>query len=219
MFKTAMLASVMLVFASAAVDAASPSTPAYVFSPDGRSIVSAPADKPVVPGLLPANRAAIVNEFATKYPDGLYWCCLGIPVAGPSSGPGEFATAVAFTPATTTQATKITVGVGYISGTNSITVSLYNDNNGTPGTELASGKAGNFGVNGVCCGTGTARIPATTVTAGKQYWVVLSAGGDTFESWDDASADQVHAHTVATNQKNTGWHAYSSIEYPSMEVR
>ncbi len=216
MFRKALLASVALVFAHAAANAAAP---AYVRSPDGRGIVVAPADSAVVPGVLPKGKAAIVNEFATKYPKGLYWCCLGIPVAGPSSGPGSFSTGVSFIPAATKQATKITVGVGYMSGTNSVTVSLYNDNNGVPGTQLASGTAGNFAKNGVCCGTETATIPATTVVAGTRYWVVLSASGNTFESWNDADANQVAQHTVSTNIGNAGWHSYLSTEYPSLEVQ
>jgi hypothetical protein len=215
MFRIALLASAAFAFAGQTANAA----PAYTFSPDGRSIVATPADTPIVPGGLPKHKGAIVNEYASKYPNGLYWCCLGQPVAGPSSHLGSFLTAVAFTPTATKQATKITVGVGYISGTNSITVSLYSDSGDAPGTELASGTANNLAKNGACCSTATVTIPATTVTASTRYWVVLSAGANTFESWNDADADQVTQHEVSTNQTNGGWHTYSSIQYPSLEVQ
>lgn len=215
MLRLTLLASAAFALASSAVNAA----PAYTLVNNGRNIMVAPAQLPIVPGVLPKHGGAIVNEFASKYPDGLYWCCFGIPIAGPSSHQGLFSSAVAFTPAATKKATKITAGVGYVSGDNSITLSLYTDNNGVPGTELASGTAGNFPKFGTCCGTGTATIPATTLTAGTQYWVVFSASGNTIESTTSATTDQAHAHLVADDIGNGGWQSYSSIEYPVVEVK
>lgn len=216
MLRVSLLASAALVFTAAAAGA----TPAYMLVNNGRNVMVAPVDQPDVRGPVAKSHGAIVNEFASKYPNGLYWCCFGIPIAGPSSHLGSFSSAVAFTPAVTKKATEITVGVGYVSGTNSITVALYSDNGGgLPGTELASGTVGNFPVFGSCCGTGTVTIPATKLIAGTQYWVVFSASGNTFESTVSATTDQVNQHSVADNINNGGWYSYPSIEYPVVEVK
>ena len=143
----------------------------------------------------------IFDNLAAKYPKGQYWCCSGYNVMGPSQG--EQWMAAAFTPAADRTVTTIEVAVGYSQGkTNGVVFSLNSDNNGVPGKALKTWNASGLPRFGTCCTlvvkSDSAGIP---VSAGKQYWVVLSTNGhelDTVDAWNVIDTDQVDSATVAT---------------------
>ena len=201
--KRVLLASAALAIGASVAHAA----PAYTFSKD-RSTVSIPlADAPRLQGTEGKHHSGgIFDNLAEKYKDGLYWCCEGGTVAGPSSGVGEsFTAAIAFTPTATKSATKVTLGIGLVSGTNGVTVALYSDNGGQPGTQLASGNVTGLGVGFTCCSTVAATIPSTSLTAGTQYWVVVSASGNTFATWNASTVEQVQGHSYAFSINGGSW--------------
>jgi hypothetical protein len=145
----------------------------------------------------------IFSNLAATYPKGRYWCCTGYNVMGPNSGAGEQWMAAAFTPGANHTVTKIEVGVGYSQqGTNGVVLSLNRDNNGVPGKALKTWNAMGLPRFGACCSlvakSDSSGIP---VSAGTQYWVVLSTNSnevDTVDGWNVIDTNQVNSATVAT---------------------
>lgn len=153
----------------------------------------------------------IFDSIAGKYPKGKYWCCEGYNVMGPNQG--EQWMGGGFTPTTNHTVTRIEVAVGWSQGPNGVVLSLNADSNGVPGQVLKSWSISNLPVFGTCCTlvvkTDKAGIP---VTAGQQYWVVLSTNdneADTVDGWNVSDADQIDQGTFASFSSNT-WHTFQT---------
>jgi hypothetical protein len=158
----------------------------------------------------------IFNNLAAKYPKGEYWCCTGYNVMGPNSGAGEQWMAATFTPGANHTVTRIEVAVGYSQqGTNGVVLSLNDDNNGVPGKALKTWNALGLPRFGTCCTlvvkSDSSGIP---VSAGKQYWIVLSTNSkeaDTVDAWNVIDTNQVDPATVATYPgTNNKWNAFQT---------
>ena len=156
----------------------------------------------------------IFSNLAATYPKGQYWCCSGYNIMGPSQG--EQWMAAPFTPSANHTVNTIEVAVGYSQGkTNGVVVSLNQDNNGVPGKALKTWNASGLPRFGTCCGlvvkSDSAGIP---VSAGTQYWVVLSTNKnelDTVDAWNFIDTNQVDAATVATFPGNNNqWNAFQT---------
>lgn len=193
---------------------------------NGVTMLTAPSIRPFVqpaprePGLI----TIFDNLLPTKkYPYGTYFCCFGIAVAGPNNGydPEQW-WAEAFTPGANATVTRIEVAVTYMAGpTNGVNIGLYTDANGVPGAPLVSEDVTNLPPFGGCCTVMNIKdkngIP---VTAGTQYWVVLStdsANAGLLGSWDYNGMDQV----TKTNQAidtGSGWQAGSYYPGPGLAV-
>lgn len=155
----------------------------------------------------PAGDAGLVTIFsnlAGKYPKGEYWCCEGYNVMG--SAQGEQWMAAEFTPAADHVVTRIEVAAGWSQGTNGLVISLDSDSNGVPGNALKTWKVGNLQNFGTCCAlveiSDRSGIP---VSAGKQYWIVLSTGDketDTVDGWNVDDTDQIDSATLASYTSN-----------------
>jgi hypothetical protein len=144
----------------------------------------------------------IFDNIGKAYPKGTYWCCEGYSITGPNASPllPEYWLAVAFTPSANHTVTKMEVAIGHFRGKNELVLSLYNDVSGLPGTAMKTWQMTGLPVFGSCCTVETkgdaAGIP---VTAGTQYWVVVSTVGDnsdTFADWNVEDIDQVDTYTV-----------------------
>ena len=86
----------------------------------------------------------------------------------------EYWSAAAFTPTANHTVTKIEVGVGYVEGTNGLTLALYNDASGVPGTQIKAFAVSGLPNFGSCCMVVSATDYAgIAVTAGTQYSVVM----------------------------------------------
>jgi hypothetical protein len=165
------------------------------------TLVAEPALTRTTANFKDSGLVTIFSNLAAKYPKGQYWCCSGYNVMGPSQG--EQWMAAAFTPAADHTVTTIEVAVGYSQGkTNGVVLSLNSDNNGVPGKALKTWNASGLPRFGTCCTlvvkSDSAGIP---VSAGKQYWVVLSTNShelDTVDAWNVIDTDQVDSATVAT---------------------
>jgi uncharacterized repeat protein (TIGR03803 family) len=118
-----------------------------------------------------------------------------------------------FTPTENHTATEIDAAAFYYgndgSAGNNFNFGIWSDSAGAPGTEIASVDVANLptftGTSGDCCNTQNATIAATALTAGTQYWVVLSTDGNGMNSlgvWDYVYNDA--SGTLAYND-GSGW--------------
>ena len=82
--------------------------------------------------------------------------------------------AMPFTPKQNSHATELQAAVGVFNGTNQFLLALFNDNNGSPGTALATVTVTDAPPQNTCCKLATASLgtPGIALTAGKRYWVV-----------------------------------------------
>ena len=87
--------------------------------------------------------------------------------------------------------TSFDLGVGYVTGTNSFFASIWTDNAGLPGTEVAGASWGNLSSSqtfGGCCGLVTVTgISGVTLTGGQSYFMLLgpmSGSSTTWEAWN-----------------------------------
>ena len=125
----------------------------------------------------------IYNNFSS-YPLGRYWCCSGWTISGPTSPIAQdIAVAMPFTAPGNGAVTRIAVAAGYVTGTNGVTVSLYDDSGGLPGTSLGSLDSTGLPQFGSCCTVVVSNV-GIPITAGSKYWVVLSTGPNTLDTWD-----------------------------------
>lgn len=156
---------------------------------------------------LKPGESVIFSNLGKKYPDAIFSCCGGPGLNGPNWGGGQQWVAGAFTPSSNMTVTRIALGLGYVSGTNSAIVTLNSDDNGLPGTQLASFKIRNIPPSGSCCTLTEAKDRAgTPLTAGQQYWVVAmtTANSNLFAIWDQNTTEQIHFLTNAHNN-GQGW--------------
>jgi hypothetical protein len=178
------------------------------------TVVAEPSRSRATTNIKDPGLVTIFSNLAAKYPKGQYWCCSGYNVMGPSQG--EQWMAAAFTPAADHTVTRIEVAVGYPEGkTNGVVLSLNSDNNGVPGAALKTWNASGLPRFGTCCAlvvkSTSTGIP---VSAGKQYWVVLSTNShelDTVDAWNVIDSNQVDSATVATYPgTNNKWNAFQT---------
>lgn len=160
-----------------------------VTSQNGRVIVALDSSAKSVPmqsDLFGSSLSTIHNNFALAYPLGLYWDWQSWTVSGTNGGLGfAISTAMPFTPPANATVKQIVVGVGWISGSKELTISLYSDNAGLPGTSLGDVNVQDPSTVPSCClvTAGSFDIP---ITANTQYWVVLgpsSPDSDFFGGW------------------------------------
>src|SRR4051812_10013873 len=84
---------------------------------------------------------ALFNNIGLKYPKGLYFCCFGLTIAGPTSSVGfQSWIAIKFTPDADALVTEIDAAVEHASGANEVDIVLYADKGGVPGKTLKSFK-------------------------------------------------------------------------------
>jgi hypothetical protein len=129
----------------------------------------------------------IYSNLAVKDPNGVYWCCSGIYVNGPTAiaNTAESWKAVAFTPTANHVVTRIAVAAGHLAGTNGLVLSLNSDKDGEPGRAIKNWNLSALPNINSCCTlqvvkTDRSGIP---VSAGVQYWVVLKTNKNQENAW------------------------------------
>jgi hypothetical protein len=221
MFSKKLLVSTALVFAGATAIAGAQNDVVLrgngttVWGKHARmTVVTEPAPSFTTTNLKDSGLVTIFNNLAAKYPKGEYWCCTGYNITGPSQG--EQWMAAAFTPNANHTVTRIEVAVGYSQGTtNGVVLSLNRDSKGVPGKALKTWNVSNLPTFGTCCTlvvkSDRSGIP---VSAGKQYWVVLSTNSnelDTVDAWNVDDTNQVDPATVATYPGTSNrWKAFQT---------
>jgi hypothetical protein len=149
----------------------------YVFSPDLKSVRATQAPTHITPA--PKEDAAlttIAGNFS-RYPEATYFSVWGNTIAqGGENFPFQVWEAIPFTPTADATVTKLEVSAGRQGGgTAGFELGLYNDAGGVPGTVIKSEHVTNLPAYGECCAVAEADDPAgIPVTAGTQYWVVVS---------------------------------------------
>jgi len=158
-----------------------------------------------------AGLVTIFNSLISKYPKGEYWCCSGYNVMGPNQGTQWMG--AAFTPDADHTVTRLQIAVGWSDGVNGVVISLNSDSNGMPGKALKTWNVSGLSRFGMCCSlaivSGRRGIP---ISAGKQYWVVLSTNdneADTVDAWNVEDADQVDQATLASYD-GSQWHVFQT---------
>src|ERR1041385_4956466 len=123
MIKKTLLISAAVVLAASAAYAG----PKVAISQDHRTVSVAPG-KGTAGSLVQFPGTEAYSNFAKKYPNGLYFCCYGYTISGPSSFLGAaYAAATQWTQDTDADVTKLSAAVGYVSGDHTATLHLYAD--------------------------------------------------------------------------------------------
>jgi hypothetical protein len=165
----------------------------------------------------------------SKYRKSPYWGWTSASVNGPHDGYGdaELWTGAPFTPTANHTVTTVKVAATWYGGINGLVLSLNDDANGVPGAAIETWQLKNLPSN-LCCAiqvvTDGAGIP---VTAGRQYWIVLSTNSkeaNTDAGWDLSEVNQADGATLAQycsnnkggncaeyGLKNNAWTAFSSL--------
>lgn len=183
-----------------------------------RLLVAAPPQPAAQAWRPPENRdaklTAVFDNIGRKYPKSLYLCCLGGTIGGPNSQVGTVWQAEQFTPSSSVTVSEIEVGVGYLSGANGVTIALYSDSHGLPGTALASQDVTGLPPLGSCCQIATGTFQqGVAVTAGTHYWVVLETGAQTsttLDGWNLNTTDGVDVPVIDVNF-GSGWQPVAPV--------
>jgi hypothetical protein len=182
------------------------------------SVSPGPA-KYMVPQAPPKGISVVFDNVGKKYPDGVYFCCDGLTIAGPDSIEGQTVwPAIAFTPAQDVTVTRVDAALGYDDhGTNDVAVSIAADSGGLPGTILETAHVTDLPEFGDCCALARAKFKGVKLSAGQQYWVV--AGTDdqdstAFAAWAFNTTEQIKTVRFAENI-GTGWELVNANARPS----
>jgi hypothetical protein len=154
---------------------AAPADKQAVFTTDLKHVMAAEVPPPMVPAPEDAALSVIAGNFS-RYPLATYFSVFGNTIAqGGSNFPFQVWEAMPFTPKSNATVTKIEVSAGRQGGgTAGFEVGLYSDDNGVPGTQIASAHLSNLPIYGQCCAVATVSDPAgISLSAGTQYWVVV----------------------------------------------
>jgi hypothetical protein len=220
MLKTVLLSTAALALLATAADA----RPQVTLSRDNRFVSVMPSkDAQRLPMNLPKKAKYLYSTLA-KNSEGTYFCCYGSTISGPSSFFGAaYGVAEQFVAPKAKSITWLYAGVGYVSGSKNVTLTLYADNgSNSPGTMLAQGTGASSTAFGSCCGIVSAAISSTSLTAGTPYWVGITAGGADFDAAGFQVSDEVDndVYVAGTSNGGTSWGAgVSETEYnPAIAV-
>jgi len=134
---------------------------------------------------LTSRAGSIIYSNLNSDPANVYNCCTGYTVSGPTSGVGSIISAMAFTPGANYDLSQIDLAMSYVSGTNSFTLELVNDNSGQPGsTVLESWTINSMPGLGTCCGLDTVTSTGVLLQGGVQYWLEAVPPSDLFGAWN-----------------------------------
>jgi PEP-CTERM motif len=134
---------------------------------------------------MPAMAQTLYSNFGAG--GSVYNCCTGWTVAGTGTIGTSFIAANEFQVTTSGSVSEIDVAVGLVVGPDSFDVSLYTDNGGQPGGFLFKADDLNSNGNnfGSCCKyTSIPGITGLNLTAGTNYWLVISPTSTTAATWE-----------------------------------
>jgi hypothetical protein len=161
--------------------------------------------------VVPAVRASKLVEIYSTLGKGskVYNAISGYGILGPDAGqPWPQWVGCGFRPKADHTVTEIQVGATYDQGTNTLLVSLNEDNKGIPGKALHTWHFSNLPVFGECCTLQTAKYAkGIPVKKGKLYWVVLRPQHqfkDTYDVWNNNFAG---TQGTFSNNIGSGWHS------------
>ena len=124
----------------------------------------------------PGGTVTIFDNINRKQPQNEYNCCAYYGIIGPDNQIGSHMLfdAMGFTPTTNLKVVEIDAALSYNGGVNEVSLALYNDKGGVPGTALKVWSFTNLPPQASCCQLTIATAPGgVPVTAGQHYWVVV----------------------------------------------
>jgi PEP-CTERM motif len=129
---------------------------------------------------------AMAGVAYTNLQSGSYQCCSGWTVGGAGSPVGLVEDAQLFTSLVSGNANEIDVALGFVTGDNGATISLWSDVGGAPGANLSgfitAPPSPVFGDSTTQLTTVT--FSGVPITAGQQYFVVIEADNVTWDAWN-----------------------------------
>jgi hypothetical protein len=169
-------------------------------------LMRAPSE-PFVPAAESPKLVKIYSNLGTG--SHVYNSIAGYGILGPDAGqPWPESVGCGFRPKADHTVTEIQVGATYVQGTNTLVVSLNEDNQGIPGKALHTWRFSNLPTFGSCCTLQSAKYAkGIPVKKGKLYWVVLSPQQkfkDTYDVWDNNFAGTQGAFS---NNIGSGWNS------------
>ncbi len=173
--RTVLSVTCLVLFATLSLSASDKNQ--FVFSPDGKFVRATHAPAHITPTPREAASLKTIAGNFSLYPKATYFSIWGNTIAqGGTNFPFQTWVAVAFTPNADATVTKIEVSAGRQGGgTAGFELGLYSDDNGVPGALIKGTHITNLPSYGECCAVAVANDPAgIPVTAGTQYWVVVS---------------------------------------------
>jgi PEP-CTERM motif len=163
-----------------------------------------------------ASLPAMAGVAYSNIQDGSYNCCSGWTVGGSGSPVGLVQDAQLFTSLVTGNATQITIALGFVTGDNGATISLWTDSGGVPGTNLTGFiNAPPAPVFGTCCDFTSVTFAGVPITAGDQYFVVVEADNVTWDAWnwnDTGAIGQLDQNS------GSGWSQFPGNTLGGMEI-
>ncbi len=114
-------------------------------------------------------------------------------------------------PKKSTTVSEIVEAVGYVTGTDSVTVALMADNGGVPGAVLEQKTVKNLETFGQCCTVAVDKLKkGVPVTAGTTYWVgAILPSKKQSTTWDAFNFSTVDTDTVPFAFYNGTWNLTS----------
>ncbi len=115
------------------------------------------------------------------------------------------------TPKKNTTITEIVEAVGYVTGTDSVTIALMSDNGGAPGAILQQKTVKNLETFGQCCTVAVDKLKTgVPVTAGTTYWVgAILPSKKQANTWDAFNFSTVNTSNVPFAFYNGTWNLTS----------
>jgi hypothetical protein len=168
-------------------------------------LMRAPTE-PFVPAVRPSSKLVEIYSNLGKGSK-VYNAISGYGILGPDAGqPWPESVGCGFRPKADHTVTEIQVGATWVQGTNSLVVSLNEDDKGIPGKALHTWHFSKLPVFGKCCTLQTAKYAkGIPVKKGKLYWVVLSPQQqfkDTYDVWNNNFAG---TQGTFSNNIGSGW--------------
>ena len=169
-------------------------------------LMRAPSE-PFVPAAESSTLVKIYSNLGTG--SHVYNSIAGYGILGPDAGqPWPESVGCGFRPKADHTVTEIQVVATYVQGTNTLVVSLNEDNNGIPGKALHTWRFSNLPTFGSCCTLQSAKYAkGIPVKKGKLYWVVLSPQQkfkDTYDVWNNNFAG---TQGTFSNNIGSGWNS------------
>ncbi|HTT82025.1 MAG TPA: hypothetical protein VMF67_00940 [Rhizomicrobium sp.] len=211
MFKKILLSTAAIALIATAANA----RPNVMLSKDNRFVSVMPGKASPVHT---AKKGSYYWQTIATNPDGAYFCCYGSTLSGPSSFFGAaYGVAEQFVLSKAAKVGTLSAGVGYVSGDDSVTLTLYADNGSNePGAMLAQGTGSTDTEFGECCGITTAKISKTDLKANTPYWVAITTTGSNFEAAGFQVYNEVNddVYLAGTSNGGTTWGtSYEETEY------
>jgi hypothetical protein len=173
----------------------------------GRNTVLMKAPSQSITAAVPASSKLIKIYSNLGKGDKAYDAIAGVGVLGTDAGqPWPESVACGFKPKADHTVTEVQVGATYLQGTNTLVLSLNQDNKGIPGKALHTWHFNGLPTFGSCCTLQTGKYAkGIKVKKGRLYWVVLQPQKQFQDTWDIWNNNFAETQGTWSNNIGSGW--------------